>query len=92
MEGGDSSRHALENYATPSTCYAIVKACFQVHCWIYVLQHLAKLQQLKLQDNTIEYLHQVAIAKSNSKSVKRVYLINNHLQLAGAQTLTRILT
>ena len=58
---------------------------------LHVLQHLAKLQCLKLQDSTIEDVHQVAISISNSKSLKRVELVNNNLQLAGAQTIARIL-
>ena len=41
---------------------------------LHVLQHLKKLQLLKLKDSTIEDLHQVAIAISNSKSLKRVEL------------------
>ena len=39
---------------------------------LHVLQHLTKLQLLILRDSTIENLHQVAIAISNSKSLKRV--------------------
>ena len=58
---------------------------------LHVLQHLTKLQQLKLKDSTIEDLEQVAIAISNNKSLKRVELVNNNLQLAGAQTIARIL-
>ena len=58
---------------------------------LHVLQHLTKLQLLLLQDSTIEDLHQVAIAISNSKSLKRVELVSNNLQLAGAQTIVTIL-
>ena len=58
---------------------------------LHVLQHLTKLQLLLLRDSTIEDLHQVAIAISNSKSLKRVDLVNNNLQLAGAQTIATIL-
>ena len=59
---------------------------------LHVLQHLTKLQQLHLLDSTIEDLHQVAIAISNSKSLKIVELVNNDLQRAGVQAIARILT
>ena len=58
---------------------------------LHVLQHLTKLQLLRLRDSTIENLHQVAIAISNSKSFKRVHLVNNNLQFVGAQTIATIL-
>ena len=40
----------------------------------------------------MEDFHRVAVALSNSKSLKRVELLNNNLQLAGAQTIASILT
>ena len=58
---------------------------------VVVAQHLTKLQGLQLKEGTIEDIHQVTIAISNSKSLKQVGLANNNLQLAGAQTIGRIL-
>ena len=58
---------------------------------LHVLQHSTKLQLLVLKDSRIEDLHQVAIAISNSKSLKGVELVSNNLQLAGAQTIATIL-
>ena len=58
---------------------------------LHVLQHLTKLQELTLRKSTIEDIHQVAIAISNSKSLKEVYLKNNNFQLAGAQKIAKIL-
>ena len=58
---------------------------------LHVLQCLTKIQQLKINYSSIKDLHQVAIAISNSKSLRRVQLVGNNLQLAGAQTIARIL-
>ena len=46
---------------------------------------------LLLKDSTIEDVHQVAIAISNSKSLKTVQLVKNNLQLAGTRTIATIL-
>ena len=59
---------------------------------VHVILHMTKLQLLKLRESTIEDMHQVAIELSNSKSLKIVELINNNLQLAGPQTVAKILT
>ena len=58
---------------------------------LHVLQHLTKLQLLVLEDSTIEDVHQVAIAISNSKSLKTVDLVKNNFQLAGVLTIAAIL-
>ena len=58
----------------------------------HVLVHLTNLQRIALDKNSKEDFHQVALALSVSKSLKKVFLVADNLQFAGAQTKAGILT